>query len=80
MPAVNPEILSWARMRAGLSEAEAAAKLEIRPAYGKTPEQRLVELERGARMPTRPVLVRMADKYRQPLITFYLEQPPQPSA
>ena len=79
MPDVNPDILFWARTRAGLSEAEAAAKLDIRPAYGKTPEQRLDELERGRCEPSQPMLIKMADKYRQPLITFYLEQPPRPS-
>ena len=79
MPAVSPEILSWARDRAGLSKAEAARKLAIKAAYGKTPLERLTELESGDREPTRPLVLRMAAVYRQPLITFYLAQPPEPS-
>ncbi len=78
MPSMNPEILSWARTSAGLSVAEAARKLGIGKAYGRSPEQRLEELESGAREPTRPMLVKMAKQYRRPLITFYLEHPPKP--
>ncbi len=79
MPAVNPEILSWARNRAGLSKAEAARKLRIKEAHGKTPLDRLTDLESGEHEPTQPLLLRMVDIYRQPLIAFYLARPPKPS-
>ena len=69
MPAVNPEILVWARKTAGLTIEDAGAKLSIRDA-------RLAALERGERDPTRPTLVRMARHYRRPLLTFYLSAPP----
>ena len=77
MPAVNPDILSWARDSAGLSQDEAVAKLSLNAAYGKTPVERLQELESGVRPPTRPMLVKMAKQYRRPLVTFYLSKPPR---
>ena len=77
MPAVNPNILSWARDGAGLSREEAVAKLSLHAAYGKTPVERLEELESGVRPPTRPMLVKMARQYRRPLVTFYLSEPPK---
>lgn len=77
MPAVNPAILSWARDSAGLSMDQAVVKLSLKAAYGKTPIERLQELEAGARKPSRPMLVRMAKQYRRPLVTFYLPKPPR---
>jgi transcriptional regulator with XRE-family HTH domain len=77
MPRVNPEILTWARETAGLSTHEAAKKLDIRPAYGLAPPDRLTQLEGGERDPTRPMLVKMAKAYRRPLVVFYLANPPR---
>jgi len=77
MPNVNPEILRWARETVGLTLEEAAGKLSIREARGKTPVERLTELEAGDVEPTRPMLVKMAKQYRRPLLTFYLPQPPR---
>ncbi len=77
MPQVNPDILSWARESAGLSRDEAVAKLPINAAYGKTPAERLEELESGVRSPSRPMLVKMAKLYRRPLVAFYLPKPPR---
>lgn len=79
MPSVNPEILRWARETAGLSLAEAVKKIQLNDAYGKTGAERLAELEAGEENPTRALLGRMADKYRRPLITFYLSEPPEKS-
>ncbi len=78
MPAVNPAILSWARDSAGLSVEQAVAKLPLKAAYGKSPVERLEELEAGVREPSRPMLVQMAKQYRRPLVTFYLSKPPRP--
>jgi Zn-dependent peptidase ImmA (M78 family)/transcriptional regulator with XRE-family HTH domain len=72
MPRVNPEILVWARESAGLSTADAAKKLALTPATLST-------LESGEREPNRKQLLRMADKYRRPLLTFYLPTPPAPA-
>jgi Zn-dependent peptidase ImmA (M78 family)/transcriptional regulator with XRE-family HTH domain len=77
MPAVNPEILIWARETAGMSLEDAAAKLGIGPARGALPEARLAAYERGDDAPSRPLLVKMAKIYRRSLLTFYLPTPPR---
>ena len=76
MPAVNPKILVWARETAGLTLQDAVAKVGIKDAYGVAAVDRLALLERGQTEPTRPVLVRMAQHYRRPLLAFYLAAPP----
>lgn len=78
MPKVNPEILIWARETAGLGREEAARKLQIRDAWGMKAAARLAALESGEAEPTRPTLVKMAKRYRRPLIAFYLPAPPRP--
>ena len=77
MPAVNPEILVWARKTAGLTLQDAVAKVGIRDARGVAAIDRLTALERGEERPTRPVLVKMAHHYRRPLLAFYLKAPPR---
>ena len=77
MPAVNPDILVWARETAGLTLQDAAAKVGIRDARGLAAVDRLTALERGDEEPTRPVLVEMARQYRRPLLAFYLAAPPR---
>lgn len=77
MPAVNPEILVWARETAGLTLQDAVAKVGIRGARGLAAIDRLTALERGDEEPTRPVLVKMARQYRRPLLAFYLAAPPR---
>ena len=77
MPAVNPEILVWARETAGLTLQDAATRVGIRAARGVAAVDRLAALERGDDEPTRPVLVRMARHYRRPLLAFYLSAPPR---
>ena len=77
MPAVNPEILVWARKTAGLTLQDAVAKVGIRDARGVAATDRLSALERGEAKPTRPVLVKMARHYRRPLLAFYLNTPPR---
>ncbi len=76
MPKVNPAILRWARETAGLSEDEAAAKVDLRDARGLSAVERLRALEGGTDTPSRSLLVRMAKQYRRPLIAFYLAAPP----
>ena len=76
MPAVNPEILVWARETAGLTLHDAAARVGIGAARGVAAVDRLAALERGDDEPTRPVLVKMAKQYRRPLLAFYLTAPP----
>jgi hypothetical protein len=45
MPAVNPEVLVWARQTAGLSIAEAVTKLGIQDARGVAAADRLGAIE-----------------------------------
>lgn len=77
MPRVNPDILRWARETAVLTPEEAADKLQLIPARGVSAADRLIALEAGKAVPTRPMLVRMAKLYRRPLLTFYLSAPPR---
>lgn len=74
MPKVNPQILVWARETAGLTRRDAAAKL------GLSGEDRLQALEAGQREPTRRQLSNMSERYRRPLVTFYLTKPPREAA
>ena len=76
MPAVNPEILIWARETAGLTQEEAVRKLNIRDTKKWTALDRLDGYESGAEDLSRPLLLRMSKQYRRPLLTFYLPKPP----
>lgn len=71
MPAINPNILAWARETAGLSLGDAARALGI------ASDDRLQALESGNEIPSRAVLLKMANKYRRSLLTFYLDAPPR---
>ncbi len=73
MPKVNPKILSWARETAGLTLEEAVIKLGMQ---GEKATSRLAELESGDRDPSRAQLLKMSDRYRRPLLSFYLADPP----
>jgi Zn-dependent peptidase ImmA (M78 family) len=75
MPKINPEILRWARERAGLTAEDAAKAIGLSGAHAV---DRLEEMERGEREPTRRQLGEIAKKYRRPLLTFYLPAPPPP--
>lgn len=77
MPRVNPEIIRWARETAELTLEEAAGKLDLQQARGVSPADRLAALESGDVEPTRSLLVRMAKRYRRPLLTFYMSAPPR---
>lgn len=75
MPNVNPEILRWARETAGLSLGRAAAAIGLKDTRQHRAVDRLESLEDGKDQPRRSLLVKMAQKYRRPLLTFYLESP-----
>lgn len=77
MPAINPDILRWARETADFSLEEAAHAIDLKDAFGKTGAERLAALEAGEDEPTRRILVAMAQKYRRPLLVFYLREPPR---
>ncbi len=44
-----------------------------------TAVEKLAVIERGEKEPSRPQLLKMSDKYRRPLLTFYLSNPPRKS-
>jgi Zn-dependent peptidase ImmA (M78 family) len=75
MPKINPEIMTWARESAGLSLADAARAIGL---SGANAVKRLAEMEAGERDPSRRQVAEMAKKYRRPLLTFYLPNPPRP--
>lgn len=77
MPNVSHEILRWARETAGLSASEAVDKLGIGDARGVSAADRLAALETGEAEPSRPLLLKMAQHYRRPLVTFYMSAPPR---
>ncbi len=77
MVAVNPANLIWARETAGLSLEEAAKKLNLGDTKKHTAIEKLELLESGEKAPSRAQLSKMSEKYRQPLLAFYLNQPPR---
>jgi len=79
MPKINPEILKWARETAGLTLEDAASKLGISDARGESSVDRLSALEKGKSEPSRPLLLKMVQHYRRPLLAFYLAEPPKAS-
>lgn len=77
MTTVNPEILRWARETAGLSIGRAAVAIGLKDTRNARAAERLAALEAGKTKPTRAILFRMSQKYRRPLLAFYLKSPPK---
>ncbi len=77
MPRVNPEIMVWARETAGLTKEEAARKLGFKDSGKSSAAEKLAAVECGQKEPSRPQLVKMANRYHRPLLTFYLSRPPR---
>lgn len=77
MVAVNPANLIWARETAGLSLEDAVKKLNLSDTKKHTAIEKLELLESGEQAPTRAQLNKMSKAYHQPLLAFYLSQPPR---
>src|SRR5216684_6943123 len=77
MPKVNHDIMRWARETAGLSIDQAVEKLGINDARGVVASDRLTAIEQGTVAPSRPLLLKMAQQYRRPLVAFYMSAAPQ---
>jgi hypothetical protein len=75
MPKVSHEILRWGAETAGLSAAEAVDKLGINDDRGVPAIERLAALEVGQSEPSRALLLKTAQLYRRPLVTFYMSAP-----
>jgi Zn-dependent peptidase ImmA (M78 family)/transcriptional regulator with XRE-family HTH domain len=73
---INPSILAWARESAGLSLEDAASRIGISESAKHSAAEKLHEMEKGEKFPTRNQLAKFATVYRRPLITFYMEEPP----
>ena len=69
----------WARETAGLSVGEAASRVGFSSSRQSSAAEKLIAIEDGERVPTRNQLVKMANTYRRPLLTFYLSGPPSRS-
>lgn len=78
MSAINPKLLIWARETAGFSLDDAATALDLKAAKGQTGVERLADLEAGKDQPSPSLLRRMSERYRRPLIAFFLREPPRP--
>ena len=76
MVEVNPENLIWARETAALHVEEAAKQLGFRDTTTCSASEKLIRLERGQQNPTGAQLNRMSRVYHQPLLVFYLPNPP----
>jgi Zn-dependent peptidase ImmA (M78 family) len=77
MPQINSRIIKWARETVKLSLEEAAHKLNIKDSKKASAIEKLAAYEDGSKDPSRQLLLKMSKKYRQPLITFYLDRPPR---
>ena len=62
---VNPQMVAWARNRAGLTIEEAAEKFTHIAAW-----------EAGTSFPTYPQLERLADEFKLPVAAFFFPEPP----
>jgi Zn-dependent peptidase ImmA (M78 family) len=76
MPDVNPDILIWARETAGLTLEQAVRKLSINSSKSMTGAEKLDAYEKGILSPSRPMLLKMSQQYRRPLVAFYMKNVP----
>lgn len=76
MPDVKPDILVWARETAGLTPAEAVKKLGINTSKNMSGAEKLAAYEKGVLSPSRPLLLKMSQQYRRPLVAFYMKSRP----
>ncbi|TWI71279.1 uncharacterized protein DUF955 [Bradyrhizobium huanghuaihaiense] len=76
MPDVNPDILVWARESAGLAPEEAVRKLGISTTKNMSGAEKLAAYEKGVLSPSRPLLLKMSQQYRRPLVAFYMKSRP----
>ena len=77
MPKIKHTILKWARESSKYSLEDAARKLGISDSKTTTAALKLAAYEEGVKEPSRSLLIRMSKQYHRPLLTFYLDQPPE---
>jgi Zn-dependent peptidase ImmA (M78 family) len=76
MPDVNPDILVWARETAGLAPEEAVKRLGLNSSKNMSAAEKLAAYEKGVLSPSRPLLLKMSQQYRRPLVAFYMKDRP----
>jgi len=76
MPKIKHGILIWARKTSKLSIEEAAHKLNLTDSKVASAAEKLAAFEDGTKEPSRSLLLRMSKHYHQPILTFYLDKPP----
>lgn len=67
---IEPGLLEWARRCLNMSLEEAASRISVKP--GK-----LESWEHGPSQPSIPQLRKLANTYKMPIATFYMEKPPR---
>jgi len=76
MPKIKHNILQWARETSKLTLEEAARKLNLKDTQKASGGEKLAAYESGQKEPSRSLLLRMSKQYHRPLLTFYLDKPP----
>ena len=76
MPKIKHTILQWARETSKITIEEAANKLNLTDTKKVSGVEKLAAYECGKKEPSRSLLLRMSKQYHQPLLTFYLDKPP----
>jgi len=74
---INPAVLQWARVTAGLSLDDAARRLGLTSGPRGTAEEKLAAIEAGEKAATDTQIAKMAAVYHRPLIALYLAEPPR---
>ena len=67
---INPEIVHWARERAGMAPADLAGKLKQKP-------EKLLEWEQGKSRPSFAQAQKLASQLRVPFGYLFLKEPPE---
>lgn len=70
---INAEILKWARIDAGLSISDVSTSTKIS-------QDKLNDWEQGENNPSVVQLEKLAKEYFRPALTFYLNEPPEPTS
>ncbi len=76
MPKIKHTILKWARETSKYSIEDAAHKLGLTDSNVSSAAEKLAAYESGEKEPSRSLLLRMSKQYHRPLLTFYLDHPP----
>jgi len=76
MPNIKHSIIKWARKTSKYSIEDAAHKLGLTDSKVSSAAVKLAAYEDGKKEPSRSLLIRMSKQYHRPLLTFYLDRPP----